>query len=332
MKKTLQIVTLRQGCYKLYELPIILIATYRLEPYYDGTLVAVCFTSAEKFWSAFYFVASITLFFFIPFVILVVLYTAIAYKLLRRHSEFQRPTSPNINEAVTTAAMEVVTETNSSIVPSKEIIVKLSAARRNRVISHPQNTSLRKHRKQVIFMLVAVVSSFFVCLLPFRAFTIWIIASSNDDVASLGIEGYYNVLFFCRIMLYLNSALNPILYNLMSSKFRSGFWRLIVSCCRHHKHKRNLCTRHHITTYTKREANIIKNSNSLRSRRPLNREATFFVNSISTSSGTERTSNTWRSGSVSTSVTGISKPPESHSLAAAITDMSTAALTTMYFN
>ncbi|XP_046805822.1 thyrotropin-releasing hormone receptor [Lucilia cuprina] len=330
--RAILICSLAWGIAALFTSPIILIATYRLEPYYDGTLVAVCFTSAETFWSTFYFVASIIVFFFIPFAILVVLYTAIAYKLLRRHSEFQRPTSPNINEAVTTAAMEVVTETNSCIMPSKEIIVKLSAARRNRVNSHPQNNSLRKHRKQVIFMLVAVVASFFLCLLPFRAFTIWIIASSQEEVGSLGLEGYYNILYFCRIMLYLNSALNPILYNLMSSKFRSGFWRLIVSCCRHHKRKRNLCSRHQITTYTKRETNVIKNSNSLRSRRPFRREATFLGNSISTSSGTERTSTTWRSGSVSTSVTGVMKAPESHSLAAAITDMSTAALTTLYFN
>ncbi|KAM7359498.1 ecdysis triggering hormone receptor [Cochliomyia hominivorax] len=330
--RAILICSLAWGIAALFTSPIILIATYRLEPYYDGTLVAVCFTSAETFLSAFYFIASITLFFFIPFAILVILYTAIAYKLLRRHSAFKRPTSPNINEAVTTAAMEVVTETNSCIVPAKEIIVKLSAARRNRVNSHPHN-SLRKNRKQVIFMLVAVVSSFFVCLLPFRAFTIWVIASSSEDVASLGLEGYYNVLYFCRIMLYLNSALNPILYNLMSSKFRGGFWRLFVSCCRYHKPKRKLCTRHHITNYTRRDTTVMEHSNSLRSRRPFKREATFLVNSLSTSSGTERTSNTWRSGSVSTSLTGIKKQPESHSLAAAITDMSTtAALTTMYFN
>ena len=313
--------------------PIVLIATYRMEPYYDGTMVAVCFTSAENFWSAFYFISSITLFFLIPLAILLILYTAIAYKLLRRHSEFKRPTSPHIAEAATSAAIEVAAETNSCIMPSKEIMVKLTAARRNRVCSHPQNNSLRKHRKQVIFMLVAVVSSFFLCLLPFRAFTLWVIASSSEDVASLGLEGYYNVLYFCRIMLYLNSALNPILYNLMSSKFRNGFWRLIVSCCRNHKHKRRpLCVRHYNTQRTKRDTNIVDNSYSLRSRRPFKREATFLVNSMSTSSGTERTSSNWRSGSVSTSVTGVNKTPESHSLAAAITDMSTAALTTVYFN
>lgn len=44
---------------------------------------------------------------------------------------------------------------------------------------------------------------------------------------SLGIDGYYSLLYFCRIMLYLNSAMNPILYNLMSSKFRDGFLKLL---------------------------------------------------------------------------------------------------------
>uniref|UniRef100_A0A1I8Q0H8 G-protein coupled receptors family 1 profile domain-containing protein n=1 Tax=Stomoxys calcitrans TaxID=35570 RepID=A0A1I8Q0H8_STOCA len=312
--------------------PIVLIADYSLETYYDGSVVAVCFTSADTFWSAFYFIASITIFFLIPFAILVLLYSAIAYKLLRRHSEFQRPTSPQNNTGISApaAAPTVKAEATS---PSQQQLATRRGTTTN-VNSHPQNNNLRKHRQQVIFMLVAVVSSFFVCLLPFRAFTLWVIASSNEDVVSLGLEGYYNILYFCRIMLYLNSALNPILYNLMSSKFRTGFWRLLITCCRGHKHKRRICTRH-VPTYTKREPNHLASDRSLRSRRPLRREATFLVNSISTSSGTERTSATWRSGgsvSTSTSVTGNIKPPESHSLAAAITDMSTAAITTMYFN
>lgn len=44
---------------------------------------------------------------------------------------------------------------------------------------------------------------------------------------STGIEIYYSVLYFCRCMWYLNSAMNPILYNLMSSKFREGFVKLL---------------------------------------------------------------------------------------------------------
>lgn len=72
-------------------------------------------------------------------------------------------------------------------------------------------------------MLGTVVLSFFLCLIPFRVFILWIIIAPEEKVYQLGVEKYYNILYFCRIMVYLNSAINPILYNLMSSKFRTGF-------------------------------------------------------------------------------------------------------------
>ena len=76
----------------------------------------------------------------------------------------------------------------------------------------------------MVLMLGTVVLSFFVCLMPFRALTLWIIVAPQEAVFSL--ETYYNILYFCRVMTYINSAINPILYNLMSSKFRDGFLRL----------------------------------------------------------------------------------------------------------
>lgn len=88
-----------------------------------------------------------------------------------------------------------------------------------------------KARKQVVLMLGAVVFSFFVCLAPFRMFTLWIIIASDEHVKHKGLEFYYNCLYISRIMLYLNSAINPILYNIMSSKFRKGFQKLWCSCC-----------------------------------------------------------------------------------------------------
>ncbi|XP_045486124.1 thyrotropin-releasing hormone receptor isoform X1 [Pieris rapae] len=84
-----------------------------------------------------------------------------------------------------------------------------------------------RYRKQVILMLGTVVLSFFICLLPFKALTLWIIVFPPETIMSLGIDGYYILLYFCRVMLYLNSAINPILYNLMSSKFREGFVKLL---------------------------------------------------------------------------------------------------------
>ncbi|XP_037948307.1 growth hormone secretagogue receptor type 1-like isoform X2 [Teleopsis dalmanni] len=287
----------------LFTSPIILIATYREEIYYDGTEAAVCFTSADTFWSAFYFISSITIFFMLPFAVLVLLYVAIACKLLRRNSAFHRPTAASSN---ITASMN---ERQS------RAEVKMQSSQ------HQQSNGMRKHRKQVIFMLIAVVSSFFVCLLPFRAFTLWVIASSAEEIAAIGIEGYYNILFFCRIMFYLNSALNPILYNLMSSKFRTGFRRLLLSCCGVAAEQR---TRNIAYTASHREAPNTLLYGDKFTQHSMRRDTAFFVNSISTSSqGTDRTS--LRSGSVSTAP--YNSFPNERNIGAAIIGMTAASIT-----
>lgn len=167
-----------------------------METYIDGSEVAVCLTSVDTFWPAFFFIFSITIFFFLPLLILIVLYSVIAKHLME---------NPGI----------------------------ISQGHRNNVL---------KYRKQVIFMLGAVVLSFFLCLLPFRALTLWIIVVPPETIVKVGLEGYYNLLYFSRIMHYLNSAMNPILYNLMSSKFREGFLRLL-GCKSMVRHKLTAGTR-----------------------------------------------------------------------------------------
>ncbi|XP_017779831.1 PREDICTED: thyrotropin-releasing hormone receptor-like, partial [Nicrophorus vespilloides] len=116
------------------------------------------------------------------------------------------------------------------IVPFVVLVVLYLIIARN-LISNAASLVLNKHldtystraRRQVILMLGTVVLSFFLCLIPFRVFTLWIIIVPEERVYALGVERYYNILYFCRIMVYINSAINPILYNLMSSKFRTGF-------------------------------------------------------------------------------------------------------------
>ncbi|XP_053619692.1 thyrotropin-releasing hormone receptor-like isoform X1 [Plodia interpunctella] len=123
------------------------------------------------------------------------------------------------------------------IVPLGVLLVLYSVIAKN-LMENPaiiaQNTkntnnsgNVIRYRKQVILMLGTVVLSFFVCLLPFKALTLWIIVFPPETIMSLGLDGYYILLYFCRVMLYLNSAINPILYNLMSSKFREGFIKLL---------------------------------------------------------------------------------------------------------
>lgn len=55
-----------------------------------------------------------------------------------------------------------------------------------------------KYRKQVILMLATVVVSFFTCLLPFRAFTLWIILVPSETIMKLlsSDRGEWNFLEF----------------------------------------------------------------------------------------------------------------------------------------
>ncbi|XP_012229490.1 growth hormone secretagogue receptor type 1 isoform X8 [Linepithema humile] len=81
-------------------------------------------------------------------------------------------------------------------------------------------------RRQVVYMLLTVVVSFFVCLSPYRLLIFYIVIAPAKHIAAIDSDTFFGLLNFCRIMFYLNSAGNPILYNLMSSKFRRGFLKL----------------------------------------------------------------------------------------------------------
>lgn len=87
--------------------------------------------------------------------------------------------------------------------------------------------STQRSRKQVIKMLVGIVVLFFVCLVPVRCVIIWQIFTPDDQIQSLGPEGYYNLIWISRLLAYMNSAGNPIIYSLMSTRFQEAFWSLL---------------------------------------------------------------------------------------------------------
>ncbi|XP_068453987.1 thyrotropin-releasing hormone receptor-like [Clinocottus analis] len=74
-------------------------------------------------------------------------------------------------------------------------------------------------RKQITKMLAVVVVLFAVLWMPYR--TLVVVNSFIDPP-------YHNTWFLllCRICIYTNSAINPIVYNLMSQKFRVAFKKL----------------------------------------------------------------------------------------------------------
>ncbi|XP_048880711.1 thyrotropin-releasing hormone receptor-like [Brienomyrus brachyistius] len=96
------------------------------------------------------------------------------------------------------------------------------SSKRNKITLKNSNCSgntTAASRRQVTKMLAVVVVVFALLWMPYRTLVV---------VNSLLKHAYLDTWFllFCRSCIYLNSAINPVIYNAMSQKFRSAFRRL----------------------------------------------------------------------------------------------------------
>ncbi|KAM8861679.1 thyrotropin-releasing hormone receptor-like [Synchiropus picturatus] len=76
--------------------------------------------------------------------------------------------------------------------------------------------SERKEPAQVTQMLAVVVVLFALLWMPYRTLVL-----INSFVATPYLDAWF--LLFCRTCIYANSAINPLIYNAMSQKFRLAF-------------------------------------------------------------------------------------------------------------
>ena len=96
-----------------------------------------------------------------------------------------------------------------------------TTSRENKIIDDARKYRDRRVLQfQVINIIASIVFLFFICHLPLRVIGLWLTFENKYKIASLGFLAYYNILYFGRIMFYLNHACNPIIYNFVSTKFR----------------------------------------------------------------------------------------------------------------
>lgn len=142
---------------------------------------------------------------------------------------------------------------------AKNLITAASKVVLNKTVD-PYNV---RARKQVILMLGTVVLTFFLCLMPYRILVLWIIISPSEISEHISPETWYNLLYFSRIMLYINSAINPILYNLMSSKFRIGFCKVCI-CYKRSSETQNRRVHRTATNGSTTSSSLTRTTNSLK--------------------------------------------------------------------
>ncbi|KAK7898493.1 hypothetical protein WMY93_019346 [Mugilogobius chulae] len=86
------------------------------------------------------------------------------------------------------------------------------------------SSSTATSRRQVTKMLAVVVILFATLWMPYRTLVV-----VNSFLEEAYLDNWF--LLFCRVCIYLNSAINPVIYNAMSQKFRAAF-RKICGCGR----------------------------------------------------------------------------------------------------
>ena len=178
-------------------LPFLWITIYKDSTLKDGTPVKVCRNYIRLPWQRGYILCLTGVFFVIPCLVLIVLYSVIARKLAAPQQSGSNPGSVNM-------------------------ICSSDGSRSAKSIEDRLLRSNVKGKRQSVMMIVVVVALFFVCILPIEVVRLWFVYPTKQ----LGFEEYLNIVYFARVMFYLNSAINPVCYNLLSTKFRRAFWRL----------------------------------------------------------------------------------------------------------
>ncbi|XP_077988045.1 neuropeptides capa receptor-like, partial [Glandiceps talaboti] len=90
---------------------------------------------------------------------------------------------------------------------------------------------VRKERKQVVRMLVVTAAVFFLCMIPQQIYALYttftVLGMAQIVPMNVGL------IFFSvnKTLMYTNSAANPIIYNVMSSKYRVAFKEAFGPLC-----------------------------------------------------------------------------------------------------
>lgn len=95
------------------------------------------------------------------------------------------------------------------------------------------NRSSNAGRHQVTKMLFVVLAIFVLCQLPYAVLVMLEYYHSEIFPFSHPLTpGVYGAVWLSQILFYTNSAVNPIVYFAMSSKYRQGFFFLFIRCRR----------------------------------------------------------------------------------------------------
>ncbi|CAG5116025.1 unnamed protein product, partial [Candidula unifasciata] len=179
-------------------IPFATITNIEMSHYYDNSIVPTCQTNMKTHMAPAYVIFITVALLAIPLLILTVLYSAV----------------------IRTLRSSTNTELSGNI--------RGNQGHQSLNQSNVRNARAMASRRQVVRMMVGIMILYFICLVPLRCVQLWLVFGQPSDLENLGFEGFLNILNCVRILVFINSAGNPIIYGLLSSNFRSAFRQLFM--------------------------------------------------------------------------------------------------------
>ena len=187
--------------------PFLEITVHKKSSFLDGTPILVCRTYIRTIWQKTYIYVLYVFTFLLPMITFAMFYALIARRLLNSTNKRQQNRC-GVNLLIHTHYCR----------PRRHLSSECTSSRDD---ASSQLHAFSKRRQGAVIVLI-VVALFFVFLMPMHV--VRVVSVANPQLLiNLGYEGYFNVVYFARVMFYLNSIVNPICYNALSTKFRQAF-------------------------------------------------------------------------------------------------------------
>ncbi|XP_060527313.1 pyrokinin-1 receptor-like [Cylas formicarius] len=170
----------------------------------DGLMNSHCTVVSKIFDHA--FEVSTIVFFVAPMTLITVLYILIGRQL--KKSTAKRPSmTHNSNSATGNSAY--------------------SAESAKKRLRHTQA------QNRVVKMLIAVVAAFFICWAPFHAqrlFAVYL-SGASPEAQNTYLQMYLYLMYTSGVLYFLSTCINPLLYHIMSNKYRNAFKKTFHNFC-----------------------------------------------------------------------------------------------------
>ncbi|XP_074033554.1 neuromedin-U receptor 2-like [Leptinotarsa decemlineata] len=88
-------------------------------------------------------------------------------------------------------------------------------------------------QKRVVNMLIAVVVAFFICWAPFhtqRLLAVYL-STASEEIQQMFFDFYLYLMYTSGVLYFVSTCVNPVLYHIMSNKFRKAFKNTFLEVC-----------------------------------------------------------------------------------------------------